>query len=81
MHISIQEKHKIQLLEFSARHAEIQASTTVYLVPLVRFGHPALWNHLHSIHFVVGEVRHLVASSKATLREDKQNDQLTKAAG
>lgn len=48
----------------------------IYLVPLVWFGHPALWNHLHSVHFVVGEVCHLIASSKATLGRDK-HDQLT----
>lgn len=51
-----------------------------YLVPLVWFGHPALWNHLHCIHFVGGEVCHLVASSKAALGGDKHEDQL-KAAG
>lgn len=52
-----------------------------HLVPLVWFGHSALWDHLHSVHFVVGEVCHLIAPSEATLGgegEDKQNDQLTK---
>lgn len=39
----------------------------VYLVSLVWFGHPALWDHLHCIHFVVGQVCHLIASSKAAL--------------
>lgn len=48
----------------------------MYLVPLVRFGHPALWDHLHGIHFVGGNVCHLIASSKATLEGDKQGDQL-----
>lgn len=47
-----------------------------YLVPLVWFGHPALWNHLHRVHFVGGEVCHLVASSKAALGGDKHEDQL-----
>lgn len=42
-------------------------TSDMYLFSLVWFGHPALWNHLHGIHFVVGDVRHLVASSKATL--------------
>lgn len=42
-----------------------------YLIPLVRFGHSALWDHLHSVHFVVGQVCHLVASSKATLGRER----------
>lgn len=42
--------------------------SVTYLVPLVGFGHPALWNHLHSIHFVVGEICHLIAPGKASLR-------------
>lgn len=57
-----------------------------YLIPLVGFGHSALWDHLHSVHFVVGQVCHLVAPSEATLgaergRHAKQNDSLTNAAG
>lgn len=42
-----------------------------YLIPLVGFGHSALWDHLHSVHFVVGQVCHLVASSESTLRAER----------
>lgn len=51
-----------------------QADVNMYLVPLVRFGHPALWNHLHGVHFVGGVVCHFVASSKATLNETRERE-------
>lgn len=57
-----------------------QKSSAVYLVPLVRFGHPALWDHLHGVHFVGGEVCHLVASSEATLGETDKVDRLRKSS-
>lgn len=58
---------------------------SAYLFSLVRLGNPALGDHLHGVHFVVGKVCHLVASSKAALgrgrerkrERDKLDDQFS----
>lgn len=82
MHIlSLKIKATIQIWNSLRDRAGRKQVMMDHLVPLVWFGHSALWDHLHSVHFVVGEVCHLIAPSEATLGgegEDKQNDQLTK---
>lgn len=72
-HKKKQPKHRFPVTQDTLQDTqEKQSAVIVYLVPLVWFGHPALWNHFDCIHFVVGQVCHLIASSKAALGRNRQ---------
>lgn len=73
MHILILKKSHNADMEFAARNTAGRKQVMMdHLVPLVWFGHSALWDHLHSVHFVVGEVCHLIAPSEATLGGERR---------
>lgn len=52
-------------------HPQLPTGTNAHLLPLVGFSHPAVRDDLHGIGFVAGEVRHLIASCKAALQEER----------
>lgn len=58
----------INIWQFIHQHEQRNAQLQCYLVSLVRFGHSALWNNLHSIHLIAGKISHLITSSKPSLQ-------------